>query len=110
MLLDIFRKFKGDMMNKSDLVDAIAASAGLTKVDADRALKAIIDAITEQLAKGGKVNIIGFGTFEKRKRAARTGRNPKTGATMRIPAAVTAGFKAGKLLKDAIQNADKTDK
>lgn len=94
-------------MNKSDLVDAIAASAGLTKVDADRALKAVIDAITEQLSKGDKVNIIGFGTFEKRKRAARTGRNPKTGETMQIAAAVTAGFKPGKLLKDAITSADK---
>ncbi len=99
--------FKGDTMNKSDLVDAIAANAGLTKVDADRALKALLEAITGQLVTGGKVNIIGFGTFEKRMRAARTGRNPKTGETMEIPAAVTAGFKPGKLLKDAIQSANK---
>ncbi|CAM4425180.1 MAG: DNA-binding protein HU [Legionellaceae bacterium] len=94
-------------MNKSDLVDAIAASAGLTKVDADRALKAFMDVVMQQLAKGEKINIVGFGTFEKKRRSARTGRNPKTGEVMQIAEAVTAGFKPGKLLKDAIASADK---
>lgn len=94
-------------MNKSELVDAIAAHADLSKVDASRALNATIEAITKQLAAGDKITLPGFGTFETRQRAARTGRNPKTGEPMQIAAAVTANFKAGKLLKEAVQKADK---
>lgn len=89
-------------MNKSELVSAIAEKAGLTKVQAAGALDATVASITAALAKGDQVAIIGFGTFKVGERAARTGRNPQTGAEMQIPAAKVPKFAAGKALKDAV--------
>ncbi|MCR4761982.1 MAG: HU family DNA-binding protein [Lachnospiraceae bacterium] len=89
-------------MNKAELVAAIAKEAGLTKVDAEKALKAFTDTVSKELKKKGKVQLIGFGTFETAKRAARTGRNPQTGKDIKIPAAVVPKFKAGKALKDIV--------
>ena len=89
-------------MNKSELIDAIAAAADLSKADAGRALDATIDAISGALKKGDTVSLVGFGTFQVKERAAREGRNPQTGATIKIAAAKVPGFKAGKALKDAV--------
>ncbi len=89
-------------MNKTELVAAIAKEADLTKVDAEKALKAFTETVSKELKKKGKVQLIGFGTFETAKRAARTGRNPQTGKDIKIPAAVVPKFKAGKALKDAV--------
>jgi DNA-binding protein HU-beta len=89
-------------MNKTELVAAIAEDAGLSKKDAEKALKAFTDAVTAELKKKGKVQLVGFGTFEVSERAARTGRNPQTGAEMKIPASKAPKFKAGKALKDSI--------
>ena len=88
-------------MNKSDLVSAIADNSGLSKADAARALDATTSAITGALSKGDSVAITGFGSFLVRARAARSGRNPQTGATIQIKASNVAAFKAGKALKDA---------
>jgi len=85
------------------MVDAVASRAGLSKADADRAVNAFIDAIGDALARGEKVTVTGFGTFEVRSRAARMGRNPQTGAPLHIPATRTPAFKAGKGLKDAVR-------
>ena len=89
-------------MNKNDLIDAIAADADLSKASAGRALDAAISAITGELSKGGGVSLVGFGTFSVKARAARQGRNPRTGETIQIKASNTPGFKAGKALKDAV--------
>ncbi|MGE4570161.1 MAG: HU family DNA-binding protein [Gammaproteobacteria bacterium] len=89
-------------MNKSDLVAAIADGSGLTKADAARALAATTDAISGALASGDTVAITGFGSFLVRQRAARTGRNPQTGATIQIAASKVPAFKAGKLLKESV--------
>ncbi len=89
-------------MNKSDLVDAIADSAGLSKADAGRALDAVVNTITKSLRRGKTVSLVGFGTFSVRDRAARTGRNPRTGETIQIKASKNPAFKAGKALKDAV--------
>jgi len=89
-------------MSKSDLIDAIAKEAGLTKVDATKALNAITGAITNTLKSGDSVTLIGFGTFKVSKRAARTGRNPRTGAELKIAASNAPVFSAGKALKDAV--------
>ena len=89
-------------MNKQDLISAIAEKANLTKKDSEAALSAVIDTIQTALKKGDKVQLVGFGSFEVRKRAAREGRNPQTGATMKIAAAKVPTFKAGKGLKDLI--------
>ena len=89
-------------MGKQDLVEFIAAKAGLTKADATRALDAAIEGITTGLKKEGKVALVGFGTFSAKKRAAREGINPATKATINIPAKVVASFKAGSKLKDAL--------
>ncbi|MCW8877681.1 MAG: DNA-binding protein HU-beta [Kangiellaceae bacterium] len=89
-------------MNKSELVDAIASGADISKASAGRALDAMLDSITETLRKGDQVALVGFGTFSVKDRAARTGRNPQTGKTIEIPAARVPGFKAGKGLKDAV--------
>jgi len=89
-------------MNKNDLINVVAEKAGLTKKDADKAVAATIDAITEALKKDDKVQVVGFGTFEVRSRAARTGRNPQTKEAMTIPASKAPVFKAGKALKDAV--------
>ncbi len=89
-------------MNKSELVSEIAEKAGLTKTQAAAALDAAVGAITGALSKGDQVAIIGFGTFKVGARAERTGRNPQTGAEMKIPAAKVPKFSAGKALKDAV--------
>lgn len=89
-------------MNKSELVDAIASGADISKASAGRALDAMVDTITETLRKGDQVALVGFGTFSVKDRAARAGRNPQTGKTIQIPAARVPGFKAGKGLKDAV--------
>ncbi len=89
-------------MNKSDLVDAIAKSAELSKASAARALDATVDTIKKALKKGDTVSLVGFGTFKVGKRAARNGRNPRTGATIKIKAAKVPKFSAGKGLKDAV--------
>ncbi len=89
-------------MNKSELIDAIAASADLSKASAGRALDAALDSITSALKDGDSVALVGFGTFAVKARAARTGRNPQTGNPIEIKAANVPGFKAGKALKDAV--------
>ena len=89
-------------MNKTELVAAIAEKAELSKKDAESALSAMVEAITEALTKEDKVQLIGFGTFEVKKREARTGRNPRTKETVEIPAAKLPVFKAGKALKDKV--------
>jgi len=91
-------------VNKTELIDAIAASADLPKAAAGRALDAVVDSITEALKKGDQVSLVGFGTFSVKPRAARTGRNPQTGATIHISASNVPGFKAGKALKDAVNS------
>ena len=94
-------------MNKTEIVAAVAEEAGISKKDAEKALKAFTDAVTAELKKGGKVQLVGFGTFETSKRAARTGRNPQTGAETKIPACVAPKFKAGKALKDQVNSKKK---
>lgn len=89
-------------MNKTELVAAIAEKAEISKKDSEKALKAFIDVVSEQLKKGDKVQLVGFGTFEISERAAREGRNPHTGKTMNIAACKAPKFKAGKALKDAV--------
>ncbi len=89
-------------MNKTELVAAVAAQAELSKKDAEKALKAFVEVVTNELKQEGKVQLVGFGTFEVSKRAAREGRNPQTGETMEISACKAPRFKAGKALKDAV--------
>ena len=89
-------------MNKAELVAAIANKADLKKADAEKAVKAFVDVVTEELKKGEKIQLVGFGTFEVTERAARIGRNPQTKKEIKIPASKAAKFKAGKALKDAI--------
>ena len=89
-------------MNKTELVDAIAKETGLTKKDAGNALDAITETVSKALKKKDKVQLVGFGTFETSKRAARTWKNPQTGEAIKIPAAVVPKFKPGKALKDAV--------
>ena len=89
-------------MNKVELVEAMAAKTGISKQDAEGALKAFISAVEGELKKGGKVQLVGFGTFEVSKRAARKGRNPQTGEEMKIKASKTPKFKPGKAFKDAL--------
>ena len=89
-------------MNKTELTAAIAEQAEISKKDAEKALKAFVDVVTEQLKEGEKVQLVGFGTFEVSERAAREGRNPQTGKTMKIAACKAPKFKAGKALKDAV--------
>mgnify|MGYP001055126157 FL=1 len=89
-------------MNKSDLIAEIAAKTGSTKKDAEATLNAFVDVVTESLVKGDKVQLVGFGSFEVRKRAARKGRNPQTKEEIKIPASKAPVFKAGKALKDLV--------
>ena len=89
-------------MNKADLVAAMAEKAGVSKKDAEASLKAFTDVVAEELKKGEKIQLVGFGTFEVSERAAREGRNPQTGEAMTIAASKTPKFKAGKALKDSI--------
>jgi DNA-binding protein HU-beta len=90
------------IVNKSELVASVAEKADLTKKDAERAITAVFDSITEALGQGNKVQLVGFGTFEVRQRAARKGRNPQTKAEIEIPAARVPVFKAGKSLKETV--------
>ncbi|MBX9403850.1 HU family DNA-binding protein [Lysobacter sp. BMK333-48F3] len=90
------------IMNKAELVAAVAETAELSKTDATAAVDALIDVVTKALKKGDTVTLVGFGTFQVRKRAARQGRNPKTGETIKIAASQNPSFKAGKALKDAV--------
>ena len=89
-------------MNKAELVAAMADKTGLAKKDAEAALKAFTDVVAEEMKKGEKIQLVGFGTFEVSERSARTGRNPQTGAEMKIPASKSPKFKAGKALKDLV--------
>ena len=89
-------------MNKSDLIAAMAAKTGSTKKDAEATLNAFVNVVSETLAKGDKVQLVGFGSFEVRKRAARKGRNPQTKEEIKIPASKAPVFKAGKALKDLV--------
>jgi DNA-binding protein HU-beta len=89
-------------MNKAELIESVAAGADLSKADAGRAVDAVVDSISKALSKGQQVAIVGFGTFGVKHRAARSGRNPRTGETIKIAASNVPGFKAGKALKDAV--------
>lgn len=89
-------------MNKAELITAMSNETGITKADCEKQLNAFIKVVSEELAKGEKVQLVGFGTFEVSERAARTGRNPQTGAEMAIPACKAPKFKAGKALKDLV--------
>lgn len=89
-------------MNKTELVNAVAEKADFSKKDAEKAVAAVLDSITDALAQGDKVQIVGFGTFEVRARAEKQGRNPKTGEAMIVPASNLPAFKAGKALKEAV--------
>ena len=89
-------------VNKSELIDQVAEKAGLSKADAGRALDAVVDAVTAALKRGDAVNLVGFGSFSVKARAARTGLNPRTKETIQIPASNNPVFKAGKALKDAV--------
>ncbi len=91
------------MANKADLIDGVASKSGLTKKDATAAVEALFEVVTETLAEGERVQVIGFGTFEVRERAARKGRNPQTGEEIQIAATKVPAFKAGKGLKDAVK-------
>lgn len=93
-----------NLVNKSQLVKSVADKSGLTQKDVDKALNSLIETITEALSSGEKVQLVGFGTFETRERGARTGRNPRTGEEIDIPARVVPAFKPGKALKDAVNN------
>lgn len=89
-------------MNKTELIAAVAEKAALSKKDAEKALNAVVDTVKAALADGDKVQLVGFGTFEVRKRSARTGKNPRTGAAIKIAASKVPAFKAGKALKDTV--------
>jgi DNA-binding protein HU-beta len=93
----------GTILNKAELVSAVAEKADMSKKDAEKAVKAVFEVIEESLAQSEKVQLVGFGTFEVKERAERTGRNPQTKEAILIPAAKVPGFKAGKALKDAVQ-------
>ncbi|MFO7832141.1 MAG: HU family DNA-binding protein [Desulfuromonadaceae bacterium] len=89
-------------MTKTELVNSMAEKAGLSKADSEKALKAFLDSVTDALQQDDKISLVGFGTFSVGERAARTGKNPQTGAALEIPAAKVPKFKAGKALKDAV--------
>jgi len=89
-------------MNKSEFISAIADASGLTKADAERAIEGMFTVVKKTLKSGDSISLVGFGTFEVRERAARTGRNPRTGETLKIKASKVPAFKAGKALKDAL--------
>lgn len=94
-------------MNKSDLIDAIAAGADISKAAAGKALEAAVEAITKTVAKGDQVTLVGFGSFKAAKRAARVGKNPKTGAEIKIPATTVPKFTAGATFKEAVKKKGK---
>jgi DNA-binding protein HU-beta len=90
-------------MTKADLVAKIAANAGLTRANAEKAVTGLVSVVADALAKGEKITLVGFGTFEVAKRSAREGRNPRTGAALKIPASKTVKFRVGSKLKDAVK-------
>lgn len=90
-------------MNKTELIQGVAEKSGLTKKDSEKAVNAILESIMDAVSTGDKVQLIGFGTFESRERAAREGRNPSTGETINIPATKVPAFKAGKAFKDMVK-------
>lgn len=94
-------------MNRKELIDALASKTSSTKVDAERSIAAIIEIITDTMKKGDSISLVGFGSFEVRKRAARVGRNPKTGAELKIKASKQPAFKAGATLKAAVNSGKK---
>ncbi len=89
-------------MNKGELIEAVAGAAGLSRADATKSVDAVLDSVTSTLSGGGQVSLVGFGTFSVKARAARMGRNPRTGEPIQIKASNVPGFKAGKGLKDAV--------
>ncbi len=89
-------------MNKGELIESVAASAGMSRADATKAVDAVLSSVTQTLSGGGSVSLVGFGTFSVKARAARMGRNPRTGEAIHIKASNVPGFKAGKALKDAV--------
>ena len=91
-------------MNRTELISAMSEKSELTKVDTEKALKAFMDTVTDELKNGGKVQLVGFGTFEVGERAERQGRNPKTGESITIPASKSPKFKAGRSLKDIVNS------
>ena len=93
---------KATVVNKNELVASVAEKAGLTKKDAEKAVNAFVETVQQSLVEGNKIQMIGFGTFEVKERAARTGRNPRTNEEIQIPASKNPVFKAGKALKDAV--------
>jgi DNA-binding protein HU-beta len=93
---------KGECMNKGELIESVAQATDLSRAEATRAVDAVLDSVTRSLRNGGSVSLVGFGTFSVKKRAARTGRNPRTGESIQIKASNVPGFKAGKALKDAV--------
>lgn len=97
-------------LNKTDLIAEVAAKTGLTKVDSEKAIKATLEAVTEELGNGGNVTLIGFGTFSVFERSARTGKNPRTGDTIKIPAKKVAKFKPGKALSEMVSAKKKAAK
>jgi DNA-binding protein HU-beta len=100
--MDNLKTLGGIIMNKAELIAAVAENADMSKKDAEKAVKAFIEVVTDELKKGEKVQVVGFGTFEVAERAAREGRNPHTGEPMPIAASKAPKFKAGKALKDAL--------
>ena len=90
-------------MNKADLISAVAAESGLSKADAKKAVEGVVSAVSNALKSGDKVSLVGFGTFEPRKRAARNGRNPQTGKEIKIPAKTVPAFSAGKKFKELVK-------
>ena len=89
-------------MNKGELIESVATKAGMSRADATKAVDAVLDSVTQTLAGGGSISLVGFGTFRVKPRAARMGRNPRTGEAIQIKASNVPGFKAGKALKDAV--------
>ncbi|MCH8334377.1 MAG: HU family DNA-binding protein [Proteobacteria bacterium] len=97
-----YQSAKGECMNKGELIESVAAKAGMSRADATKAVDAVLESVTETLAGGGGVSLVGFGTFSVKARAARMGRNPRTGEAIDIKASNVPGFKAGKALKEAV--------
>lgn len=106
MPISIMHEIKGTFVNKAQLIDAIAVAADLPKTVAGKALDAVLESISKALAEGDTVALMGFGTFSVKERAARLGRNPKTGAEIQIKASKVASFKAGKVLKDVVDHVE----
>ena len=100
--LTIYFFAKGECMNKGELIDSVAAATGTSRADATKAVDAVLASVTSTLSGGGSVSLVGFGTFSVKARAARMGRNPRTGEAIQIKASNVPGFKAGKALKEAV--------